>query len=115
MALPKPKRLNIGVAHRRAPKQEKETATRIGGLVVRGSGCGYEKGDVRKKGVVRVECKTTTKKSFSVTRSDLVKIETEALSGGEIPAYCVEFIDAKGKKIGSYLIMPEWALEHLIK
>lgn len=115
MTLPKPKRLNVGVAHRRSPNQEKETAKRIGGAVVRGSGCGYEKGDVRKKGIVRVECKTTTKASFSVTRSDLLKIEAEALSGGEIPAYCVEFIEASGKKIGSYLIMPEWALEDIIR
>lgn len=94
MALPK--RLqptaHLSPSHKRAPKQEKEVAERIGGRLVRASGSKHEKGDCRKRGVVRVECKTTSSKSFSVTLAMLNKLETAAAISGEFPVLVVEFL-----------------------
>jgi hypothetical protein len=112
--LPNPKRLRKDVAKNRASRQEGETAKRIRGETVRGSGCGFEGGDAKRKGVVRIECKTTTKSSFSVTRNILGKIERAALTMGELPALQVEFIDGKGMKLGAVLVMPDYALEALL-
>jgi len=114
MALGKPKRLRRTPAHNRAPIQESETAERLGGRVVRGSGCGSEKGDARVEGVIRVENKTTRAKSFSVTREMIAKIESAALSAGEVPALEVEFLDQNGKPVSSVSLIPNWALEMLI-
>jgi len=116
MGLKKPKRLKTfqTKSHVRAPKQESETAKKIGGRVVRGSGCGYEKGDARLEGVMRIECKTTSKKSFSVTREILKKIEDAAMGAGEIPVLEVEFTE-NGKPVGSVCIVPSWTLESLVK
>ena len=104
----------MGVAFSRSPKQESELADRLGGGVVKGSGCGDIKGDVRLQGVARIECKTTTKKSFSVTREMLDKIEDAAVMAGEVPAMVVEFIDEKGKPQGELAIVPTYVLDTLI-
>ena len=114
MALGKPKRLRKTPAHNRAPKQEAETAKRLGGRVVRGSGCGSEKGDARVEGVIRVENKTTRAKSFSVTREMIAKIESAALSAGEVPAMEIEFLNEQGKPVSSISLIPNWALEILV-
>ena len=103
----------ISDSHRHAPKQEAALATRLGGRVVAGSGAGQEKGDVRLEGLMRIECKCTQHKSFSITRKLVDKIEEEALSSDEIPAMVVEFLN--GKEIASTVaVMPLWALETLI-
>lgn len=112
MALPTPKRLQgASPAHRRAPKQERELAIKFGGRVTKGSGNQSEKGDVRVKGVTRIEAKTTSAKSFSVTREMIAKIENAALGGGEIPALVIEFLGPDGKPQSSCLVMPAWAAE----
>lgn len=52
----------------------------------------FYKGDVRKKGDLRLECKTTGAKSYTLKLSDLEKIKAEALMGGaESWAFQVEF------------------------
>lgn len=62
--------------------QEKRTAQTMGGRVQPGSGNGYmHKGDVRTAGHL-IECKTTTKASYSMTRKVLDKIAREALLDG---------------------------------
>jgi Holliday junction resolvase len=100
------------VAHRRSPKAERERAKSIGGEVVRGSGSGkWEKADVRVRGVMRLEHKTTTKNSFSVTREMISKIEAAAMSGGEMPVIEIEFIDANGRKLSSVCVVPVYVLE----
>jgi hypothetical protein len=100
-------------AHQRAPKQEKELAKRIGGKTVRGSGCGSEKGDVRIKGVARLEAKTTSHASFSITRDMVRKIETAAMSCGEVPAIVVEFLSKDGKPMHEVAVVPTWVLNSL--
>ncbi len=100
-------------AHKRAPQQERELSKRIGGAVVRGSGCGNEKGDVRVKGVLRIEAKTTSRASFSVTRKMIQKIQTAAVSCGESPAIIVEFLSAEGKPELEVAVVPVWVLNSL--
>lgn len=63
-------------------KQEKRTAKVLGGSVQVGSGCSsFAKGDVSTEKCL-IECKTsvTEKKSFSIKRDVLDKIEEQAFS-----------------------------------
>lgn len=113
-----PKRL-LGVkkaAHGRSPKQEKELAGRLGGKIVKGSGCGFDKGDVRVKNKILLEAKCTEKNSFSVTREMVRKIEDAACgcSGGEVPVMEIEFMAIPGQGKQKVVLMPEWALDMLI-
>ncbi len=98
-------------AHRRSPVQEGELAARFGGKLVKGSGCGFDKGDVRVRGKVLIEAKTTERKSFSVTREIIDKLESAACSNGEIPVLVVEFI---GERKQTLCVIPEWALNSLM-
>lgn len=94
---PRKDRDKVSKSHARAPKQEKELARRFGGQAVPGSGAGMMKGDVCVKGVARIEAKTTLKKSFSVTRAMLDKLDDAAFGAGEIPILVVEFLNAQGQ------------------
>jgi hypothetical protein len=114
MKLPKRLKGKQSPSHARSPRQEKEIAKRIGGRVTRGSGCGNEKGDVRVKGVVRLEAKTTMAKSFSVTLEMIGKIEDAAVCSGELPVLVVEFLNPEGKPVASATVMPSWALDILL-
>lgn len=100
-------------SHFRAPRQEKQAAQRLGGEVVKGSGSGFEKGDVRVKGVMRLEAKCTKNKSFSVTREMISKIEAAALSAGdgEVPAMIIEFLSQDGKPLHEVAVVPTWVLD----
>lgn len=73
-------------------RQERETAELIGGRVQKASGAMLSaKGDVRLKGVLRGEMKSTEKKSFILKRAVLDKIRSECV-GGEKPFLTVRFI-----------------------
>lgn len=114
--IPTPKRLGGGsklnASQRRSKVQEKETASRLGGRVTKQSGGGiFEKGDVRVKGLVRVESKTTKHSSFSVTDAMLDKIEMQALAAGEMPVFEV---DLRNGERGVYVV-PKWCLDGLIQ
>ena len=101
-------------SHRRAPKQEKELSKRLKGHLVPGSGSGPQKGDVRVRGVVRVEAKTTKNKSFSVTRKMIDTITDAGIGHGELPAMVIEFLDGDGHPETEVAVIPMWALEMLI-
>ena len=103
-----PKRLKTfqTPSHARSPKQERELAGALAGEVTRGSGCGRTKGDVRVKGVLRVEAKTTKHKSFSVTTDMIEKIENAAITEGEVPAIVVEL-----QSRVSVAVIPVYVLE----
>lgn len=73
-----------------------------------------ERGDVRLKKVARIECKTTVKKSFSVTQDMLQKIKTAAFAAGEAPAIVVEFLNKRGEPVDEVAIVPFWVLEEII-
>ena len=68
---------------RKSVLQERKVAADLGGRVQPGSGApAFYKSDVRKTGDVRVECKTTGSKSYSLKLHDLEKIKAEAVEGG---------------------------------
>lgn len=101
------------VAYKRAPKQEKAKAARLGGFPIHGSGRGNKKGDVIVNNLARIECKNTQADSFRVTKEMIRKIEEAGLPNGEIPFISIEFIDARGKKTSGVSIISDIALETL--
>jgi len=94
---------------RQADVQEKRVAKDLGARPTIASGqTPVDKGDVRSDRV-RVECKYTDKKSYSLKAEDLRKI-ANAAQGEQIPLLYVEFRE-QGK---SYYIVPEgWFLQLL--
>lgn len=68
---------------KRSDLQERRVAADLGGKVQKASGAtDFAKGDVRKFGDVRVECKTTGTKNYRLSIKDIKKIQSEALKGG---------------------------------
>lgn len=104
---------NLTKSHKRAPKQEREIAALVRGRVTPRSGAGDQKGDVRLKGVARIECKTTKHKSFSVTLDMIEKLEMEAALAGELPVFVIEFCDEQGRKIKDMVVCPSYVLDSL--
>ena len=103
---------------RKSQLQEKRAAKDLGGRVQPGSGASeFAKGDVRKAGQLRVECKTTGYRSYSLKLDDIIKIQSEAMNGGaEDWAMQIEFQGSVGnnKKVAvidwySYLDLIERA------
>lgn len=107
-----PKRLQGATpAHARSKVQEAAVAKRIGGKVTAGSGSGYEMGDVRLRGFVRLEAKTTKHTSFSVTREIIDKLESATFGTHEVPILQVELELGRRKVI----VMPDWALDMVVE
>jgi hypothetical protein len=109
------RRKNLTNSHRRAPKQEKSLAVLLQAKTVAGSGCGVVKGDVRKRGIIRVEAKTTKHASFTLTLQALAKIEEAAVHAAEIPAMLIEFTDGYGRVIKEVAVVPKYILEELAR
>lgn len=101
---------------RRAPRQEKALALAVGGRTTSASGSKTEKGDVRLKGVARIEAKCTRKRSFSVTLEMIDKIENAAsmCRPAELPVIHVEFLDAHGNPIKGLYVMRQIDVEELL-
>lgn len=114
LKLSKTDKAGLKASHVRAPQQERQRADKLGGQIVKGSGCGFVKGDARIKKLLRLECKNTTAKSFRVTLEMITKIENAAIASGELPALEVEFINDKGKLLQRVAILPHYALEMLL-
>jgi len=98
-----PRRMNRSGSGR----QEAEAAKLFGGETQKGSGSGpYQKGDVRVKGKLRIECKQTKYSSFRITEEMIDKIEADAFGSDEVPVIEVLFLNT-GKKAyvlhGSYI------------
>lgn len=106
---------NIARANRRrSRRQESGLASDTGGTVQRGSGAlPWARGDVRKTGEFRAECKFTRRKSFSVTREILDKIRSEC-SFDEIPVLDVSFVNPEGRTDERYVVVPydTWLMYH---
>lgn len=101
-------------AYNRAPAQEREAADRLGGRTTPASGSLREKGDVRVSGILRLECKATAKKSFSVTRDMVRKITEAGELSGEIPAVEIEFLPVSGQFHGRVAVVPVYVLNRLV-
>jgi hypothetical protein len=98
----------------RAPKQEKALAKRLGARQISRSGAGTKKGDLYISGLIRLECKTTSRASFSITREMIEKVIAAGVCSGELPAIIVEFLDEAGKPTHEVAIVPVKPLEFLI-
>ncbi len=110
-----PKRLRgQSPAHNYAPKQEREAAKIIRGRTTPGSGSGYQGADARHRGLVRVECKSTTAKSFSVTTATIDNLEAATFGSGEIPVIQVDMLKKTGKLDRRVYIGPAWARDGLL-
>lgn len=104
-----PKNPRSKSTRRQADKQERRVARNLGARQTIASGqTPIDKGDVRSENV-RVECKYTDKKSYSLKAEDLQKI-ANATTGEQIPLFYVEF-----RQHGqAYYIIPEgWFLQLL--
>lgn len=101
--------------YRRSKKQEREVAKRGNGRLTIGSGSKHQKGDIAKyNGILRIECKTTQKKSFSITREMISKIEDAALPNNELPAIIIEFLDDNGKPVKEVAVIPSYVLDSIL-
>lgn len=111
MAVALPKRLQGPTpSHARSKVQEKETAKRVGGKQTARSGAGRIKGDVRAKGVCRIENKTTQFKSYGVSVDDIQKIENAVIGTDEIPFMQIELLGGAIK----FVVIPDSYLDDLI-
>lgn len=93
-------------------RQERSFAEAHGARTTAGSGSLHEKGDVRRRGQWRCECKTTTKGSFSIKRSILNKIYGEC-EHGEFPALDIQFTDDSGRVQDRWVAIPFSKFEEL--
>jgi len=104
--------------HRRrlSKKQERRVAEGVGGRAQCGSGAlPGNKGDGRVYGRLRIENKFTTKKSYSVKRSDLDKIRAEC-QGRETPVFQIDFRDPAFNRLeDSWVLIPEQVWRKLIR
>lgn len=98
--------------HRRTPrrvsnKQERRTAKEVRGELVKASGAtDHDKGDVKAEDI-RVECKTTSKKSYRLQSEDLRK-HTAQTDIEQIPAFLIEFRDDEGRRPSEeYYVVPK--------
>ena len=74
-------------------KSEQQVARDIGARKAQpgsGSPWGF-KGDVRLRGIVRVQDKETSKKSYSLKLDDWLEIEGQALLSSEMPTMTINF------------------------
>ncbi len=100
-------------SHHRSKRQETEIARRTKGRITPGSGNQKIKGDVRIKGIARIEAKTTKHKSFTVTLDMYRKIEEAALASQELPIIVIEFNNGFGKKVAELAVVPTYILDQL--
>ena len=90
-------------------RQERQAARDVGGRVQAGSGNVKLGGgaDVRKQGELRIECKYTSKASFSIKLAELRKVKMQALKGGlEEPVLQFAFRDKSTGRLDCYAIRP---------
>ncbi len=89
----------------RSERQEKYNARQVDGRVTANSGAGRDKGDVKVRGVLREEDKTTEKASYVLKLADLRKIASAA-RGDEIPIMRIAFEDRLDQQ---YVVLPsDW-------
>ena len=100
---------------KRSREQELEIAEELGAKMQKGSGSiSGSKGDVRKKGEVRVEAKYTEAASYSLRLEDLHKILSEC-HGTERPVFVVDFVEKTTKRLTDrYAIVPFYDLKELL-
>jgi len=82
-----------------SPKQERRVADLVGGKNTPASGAKEIKGDIRLKGLLRIECKATEKPEYVLTHKVIDKIKEQALTCAELPCVQVDFLDETIRKV----------------
>jgi len=95
----------------RSDRQERFNARSVGGRVTANSGAGRDKGDVKVRGLLREEDKTTGKTSYVLKRADLRKIAAAA-QGDEIPVMSIAFEDNLNEQ---FVVVPRGWFEQLLR
>lgn len=96
----------------RSLAQEKKAEQRYGARRQPASGAmPHSKSDLRDSGRIRVECKFTRAKSFTLKLEELKKLEREK-TGDEHPVFEIEFQAEKPFK--RYVVIPQWLYSHLV-
>lgn len=91
---------------RRSRRQELALAADTEAVQQRGSGSlHWAKGDVRKKGTFRAECKFTRAKSYVLKTETLHKIRGEC-SFNETPVLDIVFMDKDGRTDEHWVVIP---------
>jgi Holliday junction resolvase len=93
---------------KRSQRQEKGVAGLLLGRTVPASGAVRHGGyDVRKQGELTIECKYTSKKSYTLKLEDLQKVKAAALrNGAEKPLMTIRFVDVMhGRTIEEVVVM----------
>lgn len=95
----------------RSERQEKRTARQYGGKQTKNSGAMDDKGDVKVEGKLRIEDKTTKKRSYRLTLSDLRKV-ARAAKGDEMPVMKICFEDDLRQQ---FVVLPEPYFRRLLE
>jgi hypothetical protein len=96
---PAPRRKALKLNKEASRRQERDIAEEWGGRTQPGSGNqAGAKGDVRKKGELRIEAKLTQAESYSLKLDDLYKIAGEA-SHGELAVLFIDFNEPGTRKL----------------
>lgn len=94
--------------------QEEEAAKLIDGRRVHGSGSVKGKPGDAISPAILVECKFTSKKAITLSKSVLSKIEKDALSSGKIPMLMFGFSDEdRVKSSNSWVAIPVYFMKML--
>ena len=88
---------NQSKAYNYSKRQEREVNKRFSAWATAGSGNKTTKGDGRVKGKLRIECKATSKKSYSLKKDDWLRIRENAQGLNESVMYVVDFLDEDGE------------------
>lgn len=94
--------------------QEEQGAKLIGGRRVRGSGSVKGKPGDGISSLYMDECKYTDKKSISVKRSDLLKLEENSLSSGKMPVFMFGFSTGDRVKY-NWVAVPEYLFREVME
>lgn len=89
-------------------RQEELVAEELGASTQANSGATKHGGaDVRDLGVLRIECKFTEKKSYSLKLSELEKVRLQAIKGGlEEPVMQINFRDIRTGSDKRFAVIP---------
>ena len=96
---PAGRRKGLKKARRISQKQECSIAEEYSGHTQPGSGNQPgAKGDIRKKGALRMEAKFTTASSFSLKLEELYKIQGEAVPP-ELPVFVIDYLESGTRRM----------------
>jgi hypothetical protein len=104
----------VSLSHARSSLQEKDLKEKLQACLVRGSGSGKDKMDVKIPKLLRVECKNTLKKSYSIKLDDMQKMYN-SVKDGEVPFMQIDFIDKESRTLGRFIVTGYEVLERYVE